>query len=48
MMKYDEEEYYSVEEEEFCMNCGDTHFHESRVQGICIACFGSLTERELT
>lgn len=30
-------------EDDSCMNCGDVDFHESRVRGLCLDCYGDPT-----
>lgn len=32
-------------EDDGCMNCGDMDFHESKVPGLCLECYGDPTSQ---
>ena len=34
-----------MDEDEACLNCGETHFHQSKTPGICTECAGELMEQ---
>lgn len=35
---------FDVFEDDACLNCGETHFSESRLSGICSLCFEELKQ----